>query len=117
MASGRPGTLLRCTRWDTHGGSDRDVSESSDADARHTRAPLHHAHRPRDQPWRHRPQLHCVWRRAAISDEHHRARDQRHTDQAVRELETKAVTLATGSRLGPYEIVAAIGAGGMGEVY
>ena len=27
------------------------------------------------------------------------------------------MTLATGSRIGPYEIVAAIGAGGMGEVF
>ena len=27
------------------------------------------------------------------------------------------MTLATGSRLGPYEIISAIGAGGMGEVY
>ncbi len=27
------------------------------------------------------------------------------------------MALATGSRLGPYEISAAIGAGGMGEVY
>ena len=27
------------------------------------------------------------------------------------------MTLTTGSRLGPYEITAAIGAGGMGEVY
>ena len=27
------------------------------------------------------------------------------------------MTLATGTRLGPYEIVSAIGAGGMGEVY
>ena len=27
------------------------------------------------------------------------------------------MTLAAGSRLGPYEIVSAIGAGGMGEVY
>jgi serine/threonine protein kinase len=27
------------------------------------------------------------------------------------------MTLAAGSRLGPYEIVAPIGAGGMGEVY
>jgi serine/threonine protein kinase len=27
------------------------------------------------------------------------------------------MTLSTGSRLGPYEITAAIGAGGMGEVY
>ena len=27
------------------------------------------------------------------------------------------MTLASGSRLGPYEIVAPIGAGGMGEVY
>ena len=27
------------------------------------------------------------------------------------------MTLATGSRLGPYEIIAAIGAGGMGEVF
>ncbi|HEY3205067.1 MAG TPA: protein kinase, partial [Thermoanaerobaculia bacterium] len=27
------------------------------------------------------------------------------------------MTLASGSRLGPYEILAAIGAGGMGEVY
>jgi serine/threonine protein kinase len=27
------------------------------------------------------------------------------------------MTLAVGSRLGPYEVVAAIGAGGMGEVY
>ena len=27
------------------------------------------------------------------------------------------MTLAAGSRLGPYEIVAMIGAGGMGEVY
>jgi serine/threonine protein kinase len=27
------------------------------------------------------------------------------------------MALATGTRLGPYEIVAAIGAGGMGEVY
>jgi serine/threonine protein kinase len=27
------------------------------------------------------------------------------------------MTLSAGSRLGPYEIVSAIGAGGMGEVY
>jgi len=27
------------------------------------------------------------------------------------------VTLATGARLGPYEILAPVGAGGMGEVY
>jgi serine/threonine protein kinase len=27
------------------------------------------------------------------------------------------MTLATGTRLGPYEIVSPIGAGGMGEVY
>jgi serine/threonine protein kinase len=27
------------------------------------------------------------------------------------------VSLSTGTRLGPYEIVSAIGAGGMGEVY
>jgi serine/threonine protein kinase len=27
------------------------------------------------------------------------------------------MSLGTGTRLGPYEIVAAIGAGGMGEVY
>jgi len=27
------------------------------------------------------------------------------------------VTLASGTRLGPYEILAPIGAGGMGEVY
>ena len=27
------------------------------------------------------------------------------------------MALSTGTRLGPYEIVAAIGAGGMGEVY
>jgi eukaryotic-like serine/threonine-protein kinase len=27
------------------------------------------------------------------------------------------VTLAAGSRLGPYEIVSPLGAGGMGEVY
>jgi len=27
------------------------------------------------------------------------------------------MTLVTGSKLGPYEIVASLGAGGMGEVY
>ena len=27
------------------------------------------------------------------------------------------MSLATGNRLGPYEIVSALGAGGMGEVY
>ena len=27
------------------------------------------------------------------------------------------MTLATGSRIGPYEIIGAIGAGGMGEVF
>jgi phosphoribosylaminoimidazole carboxylase (NCAIR synthetase) len=32
-------------------------------------------------------------------------------------VESGAMTLAAGARLGPYEIVSAIGAGGMGEVY
>ncbi len=33
------------------------------------------------------------------------------------ESRKEPVTLAAGSRLGPYEIVAPVGAGGMGEVY
>jgi serine/threonine protein kinase len=32
-------------------------------------------------------------------------------------LEGPAVTLTTGTRLGPYEILSPLGAGGMGEVY
>ena len=38
-------------------------------------------------------------------------------DAPVREPENKKRTLRAGSRLGPYEVVALIGAGGMGEVY
>ncbi len=37
--------------------------------------------------------------------------------QSGRTRTIQAVSLPTGTRLGPYEIVAAIGAGGMGEVY
>jgi serine/threonine protein kinase len=33
------------------------------------------------------------------------------------ELEAQAMTFTTGTKLGPYEILSAIGAGGMGEVY
>jgi len=32
-------------------------------------------------------------------------------------MDFRAVTLAAGSKLGPYEILGQIGAGGMGEVY
>src|SRR5438093_870122 len=36
---------------------------------------------------------------------------------AARSVSTKAMALSAGARLGPYEVVAPIGAGGMGEVY
>ena len=32
-------------------------------------------------------------------------------------IQAKTVSLTAGTRLGPYEIVSALGAGGMGEVY
>ena len=41
----------------------------------------------------------------------------RETIRAANYREIAAVTLSAGSRLGPYEILAPIGAGGMGEVY
>jgi eukaryotic-like serine/threonine-protein kinase len=37
--------------------------------------------------------------------------------EAIIRLLTKIVSLAAGARLGPYEIVALVGAGGMGEIY
>jgi len=36
---------------------------------------------------------------------------------ALRELSLHSVALAAGTRLGPYEIVGPLGAGGMGEVH
>ena len=58
-------------------------------------------------------------RRAAISPQ---PGDGRHIDRddhrrAERDRRAQAMSLSTGSRLGPYEILSALGAGGMGEVY
>jgi serine/threonine protein kinase len=38
-------------------------------------------------------------------------------DPTIRAVSTQLMPLGPGTRLGPYEIVSAIGAGGMGEVY
>ncbi len=58
-------------------------------------------------------------RRPALPDQHHRRRVHRlahhHRHQLDRRIEK--MTLTAGSKLGPYEILAPIGAGGMGEVY
>src|SRR5207245_144634 len=41
----------------------------------------------------------------------------RHAYHAYLELEAQAMTFTPGAKLGPYEILSAIGAGGQGEVY
>src|SRR5205823_8370709 len=59
-------------------------------------------------------------RRIEISSEPSRRRGRHAADDARAELVVTTgapMTLSAGSRLGPYEIVAPIGAGGMGEVY
>ena len=62
-------------------------------------------------------------RRATVPDQH-RKRGGYHAGYGSCELVIRAasqrnlsVTLASGRRLGPYEILSALGAGGMGEVY
>src|SRR6478752_6476595 len=48
-----------------------------------------------------------------------RASNLRHLHQARRRaaIQSPTMTLTTGSRLGPYQILGSIGAGGMGEVF
>src|SRR5262249_56595616 len=56
-------------------------------------------------------------RRPALPDEY-RHRRSRRAHHSHPELEgRRQVSLTAGSRLGPYEILSALGAGGMGEVY
>ena len=50
------------------------------------------------------------------SDEHHRRDPRLDAGQADLELEAATVTLAPGSRIGPYEVLSAIGAGGPASV-
>ena len=67
---------------------------------------------PHDDIWQHRRgagRPNALLRRAAGGSQHLEGR-------AV-ENGAEVMSLAAGSRLGPYEILAPLGAGGMGEVY
>src|SRR5215510_6213706 len=59
-------------------------------------------------------------RRPAVPDQHPARRQGIHADHPGPELDSRTgapVTITAGTRLGPYEVLSPVGAGGMGEVY
>src|SRR5262245_19106341 len=110
MEPRRQGDLLPHPRWPSHVGAG--------VGWRDTRGGTAEGHFPEDTDGHRLRQPVCrVGGRQAIPDGGAHAGRRRAALSCARELAGDTVNLSSGARLGPYEVLAPLGAGGMGEVY